>query len=363
MSVFTRPLRSALRPARRTRAQRDGARESDPVTSVDRRRRGLLLAAGTVGWSLAVGPVLGQAPAAAGDAFPQRHVSLWLPWPAGGATDLTMRLLAELAGRQLGQRVIVENRAGAGGTLVMLVLQQAAADGYTIAQMPQPVFRAPWMRKVLWDPIRDTTPIIQISGVTFGIVVAAASPLRTLDDLFAYARDNPGRLSVATNGVGTTPQVVMDELFSRRQLEYLHLPYKGTAEQMIAVVTGQVMAGVNSTGFAPFVDSGQLHLLATFGEQRTRRWPTVPTLKELGHGIVASSPYGLAGPHGMPPEVVRRLHDAFRSAMLDPTHIAELARYDQQLDYLGPDDYGRAMREAFAAEKRTVDRLGLAKGS
>jgi tripartite-type tricarboxylate transporter receptor subunit TctC len=131
---------------------------------------------------------------------------------------------------------------------------------------------------------------------------------------------------------------------------------------MLAVASGQVMAGVNSTGFAPFVDNGQLRLLATFGEQRTRRWPTVPTLKELGHGIVATSPYGLAGPNGMPPAVVQRLHDAFRTAMLDPVHVAELAKYDQQLDYLGPEDYGRAMRAAFAAEKRTVERLGLARG-
>jgi tripartite-type tricarboxylate transporter receptor subunit TctC len=244
----------------------------------------------------------------------------------------------------------------------MPVLQQAAPDGYTIAQVPQPVFRAPWIQKVLWDPIRDTTPILQISGVTFGVVVAAASPLRTLDDLFARARANPGRLTVATNGVGTTPHVVMDELFGRRQLSYLHVPYKGTAEQMLAVASGQVKAGVNSNGFAPFVDNGQLRLLVTFGEQRTRRWPAVPTLKELGHGIVATSPYGLAGPHGVPPAVVRRLHDAFRTAMLDPAHVAELAKYDQQLDYLGPEDYGRAMREAFATEKRTVERLGLARG-
>jgi tripartite-type tricarboxylate transporter receptor subunit TctC len=328
---------------------------------INRQRRRLLQAA-ALGWAPALGAAHAESAASAADAFPSRPITLWVPWPAGGATDNTLRLLGELAGRQLGQRVIVENRAGAGGTLVMPVLQQAAPDGYTIAQMPQPVFRAPWIHKVLWDPIRDTTPILQISGVTFGVVVAEASPLRTLDDLFDHARDNPGRLSVATNGVGTTPHVVMDELFGRRQLSYLHVPYKGTSEQMLAVAAGQVMAGVNSNGFAPFVDSGQLRLLVTFGEQRTRRWPTVPTLKELGHGIVATSPYGLAGPQGLPPAVVRRLHDAFRTAMLEPAHVAELAKYDQQLDYLGPEDYGRAMREAFAAEKRTVERLGLAKG-
>jgi tripartite-type tricarboxylate transporter receptor subunit TctC len=143
----------------------------------------------------------------------------------------------------------------------------------------------------------------------------------------------------------------------------VHVPYKGTAEQMVAVASGQVMAGVNSNGFAPFVDSGRLQLLVTFGEQRTRRWPQVPTLKELGHGIVAASPYGLAGPRGLPAPIVQALHDAFKVAAFDPAHVAELARYDQELSYLGPEDYGRSMREAYAAEKRTVDRLGLARGT
>jgi tripartite-type tricarboxylate transporter receptor subunit TctC len=292
--------------------------------------------------------------------FPQRPISLWVPWPAGGATDLTLRLLAEIAGRQLGQKVVIENRGGAGGTLAMPVLQQAAPDGYTLAQMPQPVFRAPHIQKVAWDPIRDSTPILQVSGVTFGVLVPAASRLRSIDDLLAYAAAHRGELSIATNGIGTTPHVVLDELFARRGLEYIHVPYKGTAEQMVAVASGQVMAGVNSNGFAPYVDSGRLRLLATFGAARTRRWPEVPTLSELGHGIVAMSPYGLAGPRGMPAAVVRTLHDAFKAALFDPAHVAELARFDQEVTYLGSADYGRSMRDAFAAERRAVERLGLA---
>ncbi|NDY90795.1 tripartite tricarboxylate transporter substrate binding protein [Ideonella sp. TBM-1] len=296
-----------------------------------------------------------------GDAFPHRPITLWVPWPAGGATDQTLRLLADLASRHLGQKVLVDNRAGAGGTLCMPILQQAAPDGYHIAQMPQPVFRAPWIQKVMWDPVRDTTPLLQLSGVTFGILVPTASPWRSLEDLFQWARQRPGELTVSTNGVGTTPHLVMEELMGRRGLSYVHVPYKGTSEQMLAVASGQVMVGINSNGFAPHVDGGRLRLLATMGEHRTRRWPQAPTLKELGHGIVAASPYGLAGPAGLPPAVVRVLHDAFRQALHDPAHVAELARYDQEVAYLGPEDYGRAMRETYAAEKRAVERLGLAR--
>jgi tripartite-type tricarboxylate transporter receptor subunit TctC len=319
---------------------------------VNRQRRALLL--GLAGAATAA--------FAQGERFPSRPVTLWVPWPAGGATDNTLRILAEAAGRHLGQKMIVENRGGAGGTLVMPVLQQAAPDGYTIAQMPQPVFRAPWMQKLQWDPIRDTTPIIQLTGVTFGIVVQAGSALRSVEDLFAWAAAHTGQITVATNGVGTTPHMVMDQLFGERALTYVHVPYKGTSEQMLAVSSGQVMVGVNSTGFAPFVDSGQLRLLATFGERRTGRWPTVPTLKELGYGIVATSSYGIAGPAGMSPQVVRVLHDALKLAMHEPAHVAELAKYDQELSYLGSEDYGRAMRAAYAVEKRNTERLGLGKG-
>lgn len=302
----------------------------------------------------------GSAGASAGTPhFPSRPITLWVPWPAGGATDLTMRLLAELAGAQLGQRVLIENRSGAGGTLAMPVLQQAEPDGYTIAQIPQPVLRVPHTQRVLWDPIRDVTPILQISGVTFGVLVRATSPFRSLEDLFSFARARPGELAIATNGVGTTPHVVLEELFSARGLRYIHVPYRGTSEQLLAIESGQVMAGVNSSGFAPAVDSGRLRLLATFAARRSPRWPTVPTLTELGFPIVATSPYGLGGPRGLAPAVVATLHEAFKRAMFEPAFGAELAKYDQDLAYLGPADYGRWLREEYERERIAIARMGL----
>ena len=297
-----------------------------------------------------------------GAIFPNKPITLWVPWPAGGATDGTLRLLAEIAGRHLGQRVLTENRAGAGGTLVMPVLQSAAPDGYTIAQMPQPVFRAPWMQKVLWDPIRDTTPILQLSGVTFGLLTHPGNGIKTLDDMFALASTHPSALTVATNGVGTTPHLLMDQLMAAKGLTYVHVPYKGTAEQMLAVAAGNVDVGVNSSGFAPHVENGKLRLMAVFSEQRSKRWPQTPTMTELGFPLAATSPYGLAGPKGIPPAIVRTLHDAFKLALFDPLHVAELDKFDQTPDYLGTAAYGRAMQEAFAAEKRNVERLGLNKG-
>jgi tripartite-type tricarboxylate transporter receptor subunit TctC len=295
--------------------------------------------------------------------YPTRPVTLWVPWSAGGATDISLRLLVELASPHLGQKVVTENRGGAGGTLVMPILQSAEPDGYTIAQLPYPVFRIAHTRKVLWDPIRDTTPILQVSGVTFGALVATGSPLRSLNDLFEFAHKRPGELSIATNGVGTTPHVVLESLFTARGLRYIHVPYKGTAEQINAIASGQVMAGVNSTGFGPAVDSGTLRLLATFGAVRSKRWPQVPTLRDLGFDIVAQSPYGLVGPRGLPAPIVDKLHRAFKRAMFDPSFIHELAKYDQEIDYLGPEDYAQSCHEFNERERRAVEQLGLARNS
>jgi tripartite-type tricarboxylate transporter receptor subunit TctC len=302
-------------------------------------------------------PLLGSAQAP----FPNRPITLLVPWPAGGATDVTLRLLAEFAGKNLGQRIVVDNRPGAGGTLAMPVIQQAAPDGYTLAQLPHPALRTPHVQKVSWDPIRDTSPIIQISGVTFGVVVPANSPFKSFNDLLKFAAAKPGELTISTNGQGTTPHVVLDELFAQRSLSYIHVPYKGTAEQMLAVASGQLMAGVNSNGFVPYVESGKLRLLVTFGERRSSRWTQVPTLKELGFGIAAMSPYGLVGPRGMDPQIIQILHDAFKAALFDAQHIAELAKYEQEPNYLNSKDYSAALKEAYAAERRNVERLGLAK--
>ena len=331
------------------------ARKTAPIT-----RRSWL--AQTLVASGAAPALIGLNPARAASHFPSKPITLWVPWAAGGATDIVLRLLAELASPHLRQRVLVDNRGGAGGTLAMPILQNAEPDGHTIAQIPQPVLRAVHMQKVLWDPLRDITPVIQISGVTFGIVVPAHSEFRSVEDLFTFARAKPNTLTIATNGVGTTPHMVLDELFAARGLSYVHVPYKGTSEQMLAVDAGHVMLGVNSTGFAPFVESGRVRLLATFAARRSLRWPQVPTLKELGYKVVAMSPYGLGGPRGLQPAVVSKLHDAFRAAMYEPAFALELAKYDQVLDYLGPEEYGQSLRIEYAREKANVEKLGLARG-
>lgn len=318
-----------------------------------RGRRLLLGAAGC----LVACPALALAQA---NAYPARPITLIVPWPAGGQTDITMRLLAELAGRQLGQPVIVENRPGAAGTMVGPALHVAAPDGYTIGQLPITLYRAPLQRKVPWDPLRDITPVIQISGVTFGIVVPADSGLRTFADLLAWGRQHPGALTVGSTGIGSTAHLAMEDVLSREGVQYIHVPYKGTADQMLAVAGKTLMVGVNSTGFAPYVENGKLRLLAIFGAQRSKRWPQVPTMRELGYPeAVYTSPYGIGLPAGADPLVVRKLHDAFKVAMFDPLHLQELAKYDQEPEYLNTADYGRYVHYVTGRERQLLARLGL----
>jgi tripartite-type tricarboxylate transporter receptor subunit TctC len=191
-------------------------------------------------------------------------------------------------------------------------------------------------------------------------VVPEGRAFRSLPDLFAWGRANPGRLTVGSTGVGSTAHLAMEDVLSREGIGYVHVPYKGTADQMLAVAGGTLMVGVNSTGFAPYVDTGKLRLLAVFNAQRSKRWPQVPTLRELGHpDAVYTSPYGIGVPAACDPAIVRRLHDAFRAALFDPQHVAELAKYDQEPAYLGTGDYTRAMQDGAARERVLLTRLGL----
>jgi tripartite-type tricarboxylate transporter receptor subunit TctC len=295
---------------------------------------------------------------AAADGYPSRPITLICPWPAGGSTDTHLRKLAELASRHLGQPVIVENKPGAGGMLGPAgMARNAAPDGYTISQLTINVVRQPHLQKVDWDPFKDFTYIIGVSGYTFGVVVKSDSPFKTLDDVVAYAKANPGKLSYGSTGIGTSPHLLMEDLASKAGVEFLHVPFKGNADSTQALLGGHVMVQSDSTGWGKFVDAGTFRLLVTFGEQRTR-W-NAPTAKELGYDVVSYSPYGIAGPKGMDPKIVKILHDAFKKAMDEPEHHKILQSLDQISWYKSSEDYAKWAAEAWVTERANVERLGL----
>jgi len=290
--------------------------------------------------------------------FPNRPITLIVPWPAGGSTDTHLRKLAEIAGRHLGQPVIVENKPGAGGMLGPAGMASSAKpDGYTISQLTVGAFRQPYMQKVDWDPIRDFTYIIGVSGYTFGVVVKSDSPIKSFDDFIAYAKANPGKLSYGSTGNGTSPHLLMEEVAAKANVQLLHVPFKGNADSTQALMGGHVMAQSDATGWGKFVDAGTFRLLVTFGEERAR-WGA-PTAKELGYDVVSYSPYGLVGPRGMDPKVVKILHDAFKKAIDDPENRKVLQQLDQVYWYRSSEDYLKWAREQYVSERATIERAGL----
>ena len=317
------------------------------------RRKFSALAASTLA-ALAAVPTLAPA-----QEFPTRPISLVVPWPAGGSTDRHMRAFAEAASRQLGQPVAVINQPGAGGTLGPASVAGAKPDGYTLVQYPMGMLRYPHMQKVSWDPLRDFTFIIGVTGYTFGLVVRSDAPYKTFNQYLEAGRANPGKITYASTGTGTAPHLLMEEAAAAAKVQLNHIPFKGNADATQALLGGHVDAQSDATGWANLVDSGRVRLLVTFGEQRTKRWPDVPTAKELGYGVVSNSPYGIAGPKGMDPKVVKILHDAFRKAMDDPAHLKVVEQLDQEIWYKSSDDYAAWARQTYNQEKTLIDRLGL----
>ena len=293
-------------------------------------------------------------------AFPSRPIKYICPWPPGGSTDAVMRALAESAGKVLGQSIVVENKPGAGGTLGANEMVNARPDGYTLTQLPHSVFRIPHMQKTQFDTLKDFTWIICLTGYTFGLVVPADSPLKTIKDLVTWAKANPEKLTYGSTGAGTSPHLAVEEFAQRAGIKLTHVPFKGNAENMQAILGGHIMAASDSTGWAPHVESGKLRLLATYGSKRTKRWPNVPTLDELGYQTVSDSPFGVGGPKGMDPAVVKTLHDAFRKTLDDPAVLASFERYDQSVIYMNTETYTKFARDSFTSEKALIERLGLA---
>jgi tripartite-type tricarboxylate transporter receptor subunit TctC len=294
--------------------------------------------------------------------FPSRPVTLIVPWPPGGSTDATMRILAETTSKYLGQPVVIENKGGGSGSVGPATMAAAAKpDGYTVSQIPISVFRFPYMMKTTWDAQKDFTYIIHLTGYTFGVVVRSDSPWKTWNEFMDYAKANPGKITVATPGAGGTPHITMDMLALKNGIKWVLVPMKGGAETVPSLLGGHVTAVADSAEWGPHVDAGTLRLLVTWGNIRTKKWPNVPTLKELGYGVVSNSPFGIAGPKGMDPKVVKVLHDAFKKGMDDPAYRKILDTWDMEPFYMSTEDYTKYVKIACEEEKEKVEKLGLKK--
>lgn len=316
-------------------------------------RRSVLAAAGAV---LAIPGV-----SRAQTRFPDRPIQIVVPWPPGGSADLQIRSMGEFLTRALGQPVIVQNRPGVSGTLgPVQVAQQARPDGHTLTQMHLSVLRRPWMmRTPAWDPVADFTHIIGLTGWLFGCAVKADSRFRTWQEMIAFARANPERLTYTTSGIGTTNHLAMETIQEKERIKLTHVPFRASNEAVTAALGGQVDMVCDSSTWAPFVEAGTMRALSVWTAERVARFPTVPTLRELGYDMTVTSPYGISGPRGMDEGIVRILHDALRDALMTPENAEVRSRFDMPLVYQDTATYRAFIAERVEYEKAMVRRLNI----
>jgi tripartite-type tricarboxylate transporter receptor subunit TctC len=319
------------------------------MEKVNRNFVGLIV---TVGLIIALGvPVLASE-------YPNQPITMLIPYGAGGVTDLNGRALAKGAEQFLGQPIICENKPGAGGTLAPSLVLRRPPDGYTLGYVTSAPTIAYHMGKSKFHPIDDLTLIMRWGGQMMGIVVRADSPWKTIQDFVEYAKKNPKKISYGSAGVGTPLHLAMEELAMVTGMELIHIPYKSSAEVCTALLGGHVDIISESSTWIPLVDAGKFRLLAKWGERRSKKYPNVPSTKEI-YNLIASAYLGLMGPKGLPKPIVEKIDDAFKKATNDSDFKAVMEKHDMDIIYLNSEDYRKFVQQDFDKVGRLVEKLGL----
>lgn len=311
--------------------------------------------------ALLISPALAQpATTSSGQIYPDRPITLLHAYSPGSSSSVILRALGEFSGKALGQRFVIEDRPGAGGALAPThMLKSGKADGYILSQMPQPLLRIPHIQKTEFDVLNDFTWIIRIVDYTYAMVVKPDAPWKTVAELVKQAKANPGKLTYATSGVGVTMHMSMENLAAVAGIKWVHVPHRLTTEMMNSLIGGQIDVLAAAISYAPLVDAGKIRVLSILSANRVKRWPNIPTVREQGFDVNASSSYGIGGPKGMDPKIVKVLHDTFRKGLDDPEFLKLLDRYDTVRSYMNTEDYTRWAHEQYAIEKTVVEKFGL----
>ncbi len=293
--------------------------------------------------------------------FPSKPIRLVVPFPAGSATDTVARILASPVSASIGQPVVVENKAGADGAIAGAEVAKSAPDGYTLLMATNsPMSAAPAMKKVPpYDPVTDFSPIADIGRYTFFIVVHPSVPAKTLQELIAYARANPGKLNYAT---GNTTGIVSTAFFaSEAGIEMVQVPYKGEPQAITDLLAGRVQLIVASSGTTlSHLREGRLRAIVTTLPKRSPSMPDVPTIAEAGMPQFSITSWaGLFGPAKMPREVVERINKEFFAAMARADVQAAMEKQAFTLTPGSPERLGDFVKEQLASYRRILAAAGI----
>ncbi|HET8747481.1 MAG TPA: tripartite tricarboxylate transporter substrate binding protein BugE [Ramlibacter sp.] len=316
--------------------------------------RNFLKAVAGAAAALALGSASAQA------SYPSQPVKLVVPFAPGGSTDIAARLLAEFGARELGQTIVVENKAGAGGSLGMEYVAKSRADGYTLGMATVSTHGANpavYGSRLKYDPVKDFAPVTNVATTPSVFAVNPNKvPARTMQEFLAQAKATPGKYSFGTPGTGSLGHANIEHFMALAQIQLLHVPYKGGGQAMNDALAGQVDAITDNLPSAlPHIKAGKLRALAVLSEKRSPALPDVPTYGELGFPQMGGGGwFGVVAPAGTPPEVVAKLNAAFHKAMKNPD-------FQKRVDELGatlipgtPADFGRQIQQAIDRYQRVA---------
>jgi tripartite-type tricarboxylate transporter receptor subunit TctC len=292
-----------------------------------------------------------HSPGLAKEEFPTGPITLLIGFPPGGPVDPVARILAELIGKDLGQRVLVASKEGMSGGIMIDYLCRQKPDGYIIGIMfAVAVVSNPYITKVDYS-YKDLTYLLGIGRQLHGVSVRKDAPWKTFNELVEYAKKNPGKVRYATYSPVSTTSFVMRLIAKERQLDWIHVPYKGDGPAITAILGGHIDALATSSGQAPYVASGQLRLLTVFNKNRSKEFPDVPTIYELGYKVPYLSDrttlHGVVAPKGLTGEPFERLVAAFKKATRDPAFINVMQQLSQPIEIMEPHEFEKEIAETY----------------
>ncbi|HEY6833534.1 MAG TPA: tripartite tricarboxylate transporter substrate binding protein [Pseudolabrys sp.] len=287
--------------------------------------------------------------AAQAQSYPNRPVHLVAPFPAGGLADVLARAVADELSRSLGQPVIVENRAGAGGNVGAEVVARAAPDGYTLMMSSAGILTANQFlyAKMSFDPEKDFTPVSNVADMPMMVVVSPKVEAKTLGELVAFARANPGKLNFGSPGIGTTGHLGLALFMHAAKIKLTHVPYRGAAPAITDLLAGQIDGVVdNPPTVLPHIEAGTLRPLAVAAKSRMLLLPDLPTAAEAGvPGYEASSWFGVVAPAGTPPAIVARLQEGIATGLKQPNVQQRFAKSGARLLGNTPEEFAQQIRQ------------------
>jgi tripartite-type tricarboxylate transporter receptor subunit TctC len=294
-------------------------------------------------------------------AYPTRPVRLIVPFGPAGASDITARLIGQWLSERLGQQFVIENRPGAGGNIGTEAVVRAAPDGYTLLYVTTPnAVNATLYDKLNFNFIRDIAPVAPIVRFPYIMVVNPSVPAKTLPEFIAYAKANPGKINMASPGIGSTPHV-NGELFKvMTGTNMVHVPYRGAAAVMTDLLSGQVQLYFGTTASSlEYVRTGKLRALAVTIERRLDALPDIPTVGDFVPGYEATNWYGIGAPRNTPVEVIEKLNKETNAGLADPKIKARIADLGGSPLTGSPADFGRLIADETEKWGKVVKFVGI----